>query len=191
MPRWPRAWRTWRTTPRSAARARPGVRQVDTEGLLVAAFVHRASRAGDPQLHTHVLVPDGSAAPMGSGGRWTPAPCTGSSKRQGIRAHRVAAGEVEAAGFRAGEQLVGVGDEIVTTRNDRRLMTSASGWVRNGDRWTVTQRHRDGSLTVSHLGGHGRVVLPADYVAADVTPRLRPHCPQGPRCHRRSGRARR
>jgi conjugative relaxase-like TrwC/TraI family protein len=85
-----------------------------------------------------------------------------------IRAHRVAAGEVEVAGFRAGGQLVSVGDEIVTTRNDRRLMTSASGWVRNGDRWTVTQRHRDGSLTVSHLGGHGRVVLPADYVAADV-----------------------
>jgi conjugative relaxase-like TrwC/TraI family protein len=33
-----------------------GVRQVDTEGLLATAFVHRASRAGDPQLHTHVLV---------------------------------------------------------------------------------------------------------------------------------------
>jgi len=33
-----------------------GVRQVDTEGLLAAAFVHRSSRAGDPQLHTHVLV---------------------------------------------------------------------------------------------------------------------------------------
>ena len=33
-----------------------GVRQVDTAGLLAAAFVHRSSRAGDPQLHTHVLV---------------------------------------------------------------------------------------------------------------------------------------
>ncbi len=33
-----------------------GIRQVDTEGLLAAAFVHRTSRAGDPQLHTHVLV---------------------------------------------------------------------------------------------------------------------------------------
>jgi hypothetical protein len=47
-------------------------------------------------------------------------------------------------------------------------MTSAGGWVRNGDRWTVTHRHPDGSLTVSRLGGHGRVVLPAAYVAADV-----------------------
>jgi conjugative relaxase-like TrwC/TraI family protein len=33
-----------------------GIRQVDTEGLLGAAFVHRTSRAQDPQLHTHVLV---------------------------------------------------------------------------------------------------------------------------------------
>jgi conjugative relaxase-like TrwC/TraI family protein len=33
-----------------------GIRQVDTEGFLAAAFVHRTSRAEDPQLHTHVLV---------------------------------------------------------------------------------------------------------------------------------------
>jgi conjugative relaxase-like TrwC/TraI family protein len=85
-----------------------------------------------------------------------------------IRAHRVAAGQVEPGGVHAGGHVVGVGDEIVTTRNDRRLMTSASAWVRNGDRWTITHRHPDGSLTVSHLGGHGRVVLPADYVNQDV-----------------------
>jgi hypothetical protein len=85
-----------------------------------------------------------------------------------IRAHRVAAGDVEPAGVRAGEQVVGVGEEIVTTRNDRRLMTTAGRWVRNGDRWTVTHRHPDGSLTVSHLNGHGRVVLPTNYVTADT-----------------------
>ena len=33
-----------------------GVFQVDTEGLLVATFVHRVSRGVDPQLHTHLLV---------------------------------------------------------------------------------------------------------------------------------------
>ena len=33
-----------------------GVRQVDTRGLIAAAFVHRSSRAGDPDLHTHVAV---------------------------------------------------------------------------------------------------------------------------------------
>ena len=86
-----------------------------------------------------------------------------------IRALRVAAGEVEATGVVAGEHMVGVGDEVVTTRNDRRLMTTAGAWVRNGDRWVVTTRHDDGSLTVSHLDGRGRVVLPADYVGEEVS----------------------
>ncbi|MDO5712733.1 MAG: MobF family relaxase [Micrococcales bacterium] len=33
-----------------------GVRQVEACGLVAAAFVHRDSRAGDPDLHTHVAV---------------------------------------------------------------------------------------------------------------------------------------
>ncbi|MBF6302249.1 relaxase domain-containing protein [Nocardia amamiensis] len=33
-----------------------GVRQVDTEGIIAAAYTHRDSRAGDPDLHTHVVV---------------------------------------------------------------------------------------------------------------------------------------
>jgi conjugative relaxase-like TrwC/TraI family protein len=33
-----------------------GVRQVDTTGLIGAAFTHRDSRAGDPDLHTHVAI---------------------------------------------------------------------------------------------------------------------------------------
>jgi conjugative relaxase-like TrwC/TraI family protein len=35
---------------------RNGVRQVDVTGLVAAAFTHRDSRAGDPDLHTHVAV---------------------------------------------------------------------------------------------------------------------------------------
>ena len=31
-----------------------GVRQVDVTGLVAASFTHRDSRAGDPDLHTHV-----------------------------------------------------------------------------------------------------------------------------------------
>ncbi|HEU5036077.1 MAG TPA: MobF family relaxase [Nocardioides sp.] len=33
-----------------------GARQVETHGLIAAAFTHRDSRAGDPDLHTHVAV---------------------------------------------------------------------------------------------------------------------------------------
>jgi hypothetical protein len=84
------------------------------------------------------------------------------------RAERIAAGEVEAAGLAVGAQVVGRGDEIVTTRNDRRRITTGGLWVRNGDRWLVDARRDDGTLVVSHLDGHGRVVLPADYAAAHV-----------------------
>jgi len=37
-------------------------------GFLAAGYVHRSSRAGDPQLHTHVLVAN---ATQGPDGRWT------------------------------------------------------------------------------------------------------------------------
>ena len=37
-------------------RGADGIRQVDVRGLLATAFVHRDSRAGDPDLHTHVAI---------------------------------------------------------------------------------------------------------------------------------------
>jgi conjugative relaxase-like TrwC/TraI family protein len=37
-------------------------------GLIAAAFRHRTSRAGDPQLHTHVLVAN---VVLGADGRWS------------------------------------------------------------------------------------------------------------------------
>ena len=33
-----------------------GVAQVETTGLIIAAFEHRDSRSGDPNLHTHIVV---------------------------------------------------------------------------------------------------------------------------------------
>ena len=37
-------------------RGRNGVEQVRASGFVAAGFRHRTSRAGDPQLHTHVVV---------------------------------------------------------------------------------------------------------------------------------------
>ncbi|NKR53052.1 relaxase domain-containing protein [Rhodococcus hoagii] len=45
-----------------------GVQQVDVDGLLCAAFTHRDSRAGDPNLHTHVAVSNKVRAT--DSGRW-------------------------------------------------------------------------------------------------------------------------
>jgi DNA primase catalytic core len=57
------------------------------------------------------------------------------------------------------------GELIITRENDRRLRTSATDWVKNGDRWTVLEIHDGGDLTVQHTQ-HGRTVrLPSDYVA--------------------------
>ena len=73
-----------------------------------------------------------------------------------------------------------VGDLVITRRNDRRLVAS-TGWVRNGDRWTVAATHPDGSATVRRAAGHAAVVLPAVYVAAhlDLAYALTPHRAQG------------
>ena len=44
-----------------------GIRQVNVRGLVAAAFTHRDSRAGDPDLHTHVAVANKVQT---LGGRW-------------------------------------------------------------------------------------------------------------------------
>ncbi|MGI9016503.1 MAG: MobF family relaxase [Euzebya sp.] len=64
--------------------------------------------------------------------------------------------------------LASTGDTIVTRHNNRRLQTGR-GWVKNGDRWTITAINDDASLTVSRTGGRGPSVrLPAEYVTGHV-----------------------
>ncbi|MBF4999136.1 relaxase domain-containing protein [Nocardia sp. BSTN01] len=46
---------------------RNGVRQLDVDGIVAARFVHRESRCGDPDLHTHVLIAN---RVRGADGRW-------------------------------------------------------------------------------------------------------------------------
>ncbi len=56
---------------RAACRSRRGVngrRDVEGQGFLAAAFRHRTSRAGDPQLHTHVVVANATQADDGKWG---------------------------------------------------------------------------------------------------------------------------
>ncbi|HEY5115627.1 MAG TPA: MobF family relaxase, partial [Nakamurella sp.] len=44
-----------------------GVAQIETHGLVAAAFDHRTSRTGDPDLHTHVVL---SSKVLGVDGKW-------------------------------------------------------------------------------------------------------------------------
>ncbi len=89
---------------------------------------------------------------------------------QRARADRVGAGHVETGGVALRDgSTAGVGDRVVTRRNERRLpVFSGADFVKNRDLWQVTDRHRDGSLSVQHLRHAGRVRLPADYVAEHV-----------------------
>ncbi|MHB8335716.1 MAG: MobF family relaxase [Acidimicrobiales bacterium] len=84
------------------------------------------------------------------------------------RAERVASGAVVDKGLDvAGAMTAGVNDLVVTRENNRRLKTD-TGWVKNGDVWTVSATHEDGSMTVTRIDGHGSVILPASYVANNV-----------------------
>lgn len=62
---------------------------------------------------------------------------------------------------------VGVGDLIVTRRNNRHLAVGR-GFVTNSDHWTVVSQDRDGGLTVQRPRGGSLVRLPAAYVAHHV-----------------------
>jgi DNA primase catalytic core len=62
-----------------------------------------------------------------------------------------------------------VGDAVITRRNDRRLPTGATDWVKNGDRWTVTGIEADGSLQLRHAERRSqRITVPAEYAAHHV-----------------------
>jgi conjugative relaxase-like TrwC/TraI family protein len=87
---------------------------------------------------------------------------------QRARDERVERGDVHPGGVTTSSGLiVGVGDHIVTRRNNRTLSTG-HGWVKNGDHWTVTATSKDGAITVQRTGGHGHVTLPRDYVTEHV-----------------------
>ncbi|MGO1316269.1 MAG: MobF family relaxase [Cellulomonadaceae bacterium] len=62
------------------------------------------------------------------------------------------------------------GDLVITRRNARALRTGLGGWVRNGDRWKVTDVRADGAIEVRRSGRRlgAAVVLPPEYVAEHV-----------------------
>ncbi len=70
-----------------------GLRRIGAQGLVGAAFVHRTSRAGDPQLHTHVLVAN---VAHGDDGAWS------APDARLIYFHTRTAGFVYQAALRAG-----------------------------------------------------------------------------------------
>ena len=85
------------------------------------------------------------------------------------RADRIAAGPGRRGRHRAcWGAAAGVGDSggdptEQPTPHHRKTLGCATGTS-----WIVTATHEDGSMTVQRVGGHGVLVLPADYVGAQV-----------------------
>lgn len=85
------------------------------------------------------------------------------------RAARVTSGLAGDGGVTtASGTTIGVGDTVVTRRNNRDL-TVPGGWVKNGDTWIVSALLPDGSATLTRSGRIARsevlVDVPAAYVA--------------------------
>jgi conjugative relaxase-like TrwC/TraI family protein len=78
-----------------------------------------------------------------------------------------------------------VGELIITRSNDRRLRLTATDWVKNGDRWTITHVGQQGDLSVRHTRSQLTVRLPIDYVRTSTGLGLRHHHPRRPRGDRR------
>jgi len=61
----------------------------------------------------------------------------------------------------------GIGDRVVTRRNDR-TTTTEGGWIKNGDEWIVVDNPGTGTLGVHRVDGSGTAHLSADYVREHV-----------------------
>jgi conjugative relaxase-like TrwC/TraI family protein len=80
------------------------------------------------------------------------------------RTHRLDHSEVTAEVPLADGNRASVGDVIITRSNDRRLRLTATNWVKNGDRWTITRIDGRGGLTVRHNRSQLTARLPIGYV---------------------------
>ena len=164
-----------------------GVRQVDVTGLIAARFTHRDSRAGDPEalgfyLDNHrVHVGDLGTCADQVFASWLTARHAGADALM-VAPTRALVAELNA---RAQAHLhdgnhptrtvaladgsdAAIGDVIITRLNDRRLRTTGTDWVRNGDRWTITGIATNGDLRAIHQTKRQTVILPAAYVTESV-----------------------
>ncbi|PSL08145.1 conjugative relaxase-like TrwC/TraI family protein [Haloactinopolyspora alba] len=130
-----------------------GVAQADTAGVLAAAFDHWDSRAGDPQLHTHVVIanrvqgPDGKWRTLDSRGSMFPATVAMSELYDTLLADHITARV--GAGWRTrgtpvktkntAWEIDGVSDELIAA-----FSTRANDIEQETDRLITDYRRRHG-----------------------------------------------
>jgi conjugative relaxase-like TrwC/TraI family protein len=117
----------------SVRRGHAGVEVLPADGLVAAAFRHRSSRAGDPQLHTHVLVanlgrgPDGRWSALDGRRLYAHARAASFLYQATLRAELAAALGVEWSATRAGiAEIDGISSRVLRAFSRRRVEIEAS-----------------------------------------------------------------
>jgi conjugative relaxase-like TrwC/TraI family protein len=150
-----------------------GVAQIDTDGFVAAQFTHRDSRAGDPDLHTHVAVsnkiyargPDGIGRWMALDGRPLFKGTVAASEFYNTRLEALAGERVGLVfeerpaterGKRPVREIVGIPTDLCDVFSSRRVMIK--------DRYTVLAKHFQAAhgrepTTVEAIALHQRATL--------------------------------
>ncbi|OLT22056.1 hypothetical protein BJF81_13930 [Ornithinimicrobium sp. CNJ-824] len=167
-----------------------GARQVETRGLIAAAFTHRDSRDGDPDLHTHVAVANKVQTLEG---KWL------SIYGRVLHQHVVAASEVyntaveahlrAALGLRFVERPGGSGDKRPVREVEGVDRALCELWSRR--RGDITARQE--VLSREFLEAHGRPPTPMEQIAlaqrANLETRAAKHEPRSLAAQRETWRA--
>ena len=154
----------WRFCDRDEARATVGLRRGNVDAL---AYHTERGRVHDS---TETELP-AAAADWWAARRHQDTIITAPTRRlvaeinSAIAARRHRAGETGPAVRGEGDTTIRVGDTVATRRNNRRIVASDGGWIRNGDRWEVAGTTPDGQITARRLDRSATVTLPGGYTA--------------------------
>ena len=152
----------WRFRDRDEARATIGLRSGDVDAL--AYHTERGRVHDSTEAELPAVAADWWAARRDQDTIITaPTLRLVADINSAIAALRHASGETGEAVLGEGDTTIRVGDTVATRRNNRRLVASDGGWIRNGDRWEVTGTTPDGQITARRLGRSATVTLPNRY----------------------------
>lgn len=138
-----------------------GVRNVEARGLVVAAFDHRSTRAGDPDLHTHLVIANKVQA---TDGRWY------ALNTNLIYKAKVAASELYTATLEAGlAETFGIQFVERTAGGGKRPIREIDGIdPALNKRWSTRRgqiEHRRDELAATFLVDHGRPPTEVEMIA--------------------------
>ena len=136
-----------------------GIRQVDVRGLVATAFTHRDSRAGDPDLHTHVAVANKVQT---VDGRWLSI-----DGRVLFKAHVAASETYNTALEQHLRDSLGVrfAERPGTDQAKRPIREIVGVDPRLNQRWSTRRAHIDtrrGALAIQFQHDHGRPPTPVE-----------------------------